>query len=187
VRDMLDTLVNSPLGGDGPLLARVTREKRLSELEFLYSCDFRPAELADIFAGAGRDWDQEFSARVADLAAERVSGFMKGFIDLVFEQDGRYYIVDWKSNHLGEGPGAYCADNLTRSMVAEGYILQYHLYVIALDRYLATRMGDYSYETHFGGVFYPYLRGVANGAGTGVFDDRPQEALVKRLGERLSL
>ncbi len=185
VRRMLDRLIHLALGAEGVSLARVGRDKRWSEFEFLFPCDFRAADLAAVFAAAGRDWSRDFSARVARLSSERIAGFMKGFIDLVFARGGRYYIVDWKSNYLGNGAGAYRGDNLTASMVAEGYILQYHLYVVALDRFLGSRMDDYDYGRHFGGVFYPYLRGVAHGCG--VFADRPEEELVRRLGEKLSL
>jgi len=181
VLEMLDRLINTPLCPEGPRLGLVSREKRISELEFVFPCNFTPRELAGVFAGAGRQWLSDFADRAERLSPEGISGFLKGFIDLVFEADGRYYIVDWKSNFLGNGSRAYEQGFLTASMAAAGYVLQYHLYTIALDRYLKSRLPGYCYEGHFGGVFYPYLRGVAHGAGAGVFFDRPRAEFVRAL------
>jgi exodeoxyribonuclease V beta subunit len=72
-------------------------------------------------------------------------------------------------------------------MVRELYALQYHLYTVALDRYLAFRIPDYEYSTHFGGVYYLFLRGMncKRGSKYGVFFDRPAEALIRELSRCL--
>ena len=83
-------------------------------------------------------------------------GYLWGFIDLVFRHRGRYYLLDWKSNHLD----AYGSADLDRSMRESRYDVQYMLYSLALDKWLRGLIPDYRYETHFGGVYYLYLRGM---------------------------
>jgi exodeoxyribonuclease V beta subunit len=116
---------------------------------------------------------------------------LKGFIDLVFEHQGRYFILDWKSNHLGYTAADYAGASLTRAMDAHGYHLQYLLYALALDRYLQLRLPNYRYHTHFGGVLYLFVRGVrptwlsAGNAAPGVFFHRPTVATIHALNQLL--
>jgi ATP-dependent exoDNAse (exonuclease V) beta subunit len=77
-------------------------------------------------------------------------GFMRGFIDMVFRHEERYYLVDWKSNHLGDGYESYHARRLVTPMQEELYSLQYHIYTLALHQYLRWRLPAYRYERHFG-------------------------------------
>jgi exodeoxyribonuclease V beta subunit len=123
--------------------------------------------------------------RVLDFTP--VHGFLRGFIDLVFSCDNRFYLVDWKSNHLGNTFEDYGPSALTEAMIREYYLLQYHLYVVALDRYLAIRIPGYRYQDHFGGVYYIFLRGVDPETGThfGIFHDRPPGPLVETLTSAL--
>ncbi len=120
---------------------------------------------------------------IENLEFSPLRGYMKGFIDLVFEADGRFYLVDYKSNWLGAEPAAYRRSRLDEAMARESYVLQYLIYIVALHRYLRLRLPDYDYERHFGGVFYLFLRGMdpALGSDCGVFRDRPSLALVEAL------
>jgi exodeoxyribonuclease V beta subunit len=106
---------------------------------------------------------------------------LKGFIDLVFEHDGKYYVLDWKSNHLGDDPSVYRGEQLVEAMRDHRYDLQYQIYALALQRFLRSRMPSYDYETHFGGVFYLFLRGMEAGSDSGIFHARPSEALLLEL------
>ncbi len=109
-------------------------------------------------------------------------GWLKGFMDLVFEHAGRFYIVDWKSNWLGAGVEAYDAAGMHGAMVQHSYLLQADLYTLALHRYLSVRIPDYSYEKHFGGAFYIFLRGVGSASpDRGVYRVRPSEAEIRSL------
>ncbi|MFC5741595.1 exodeoxyribonuclease V subunit beta [Dyella tabacisoli] len=100
------------------------------------------------------------------LLQEQLNGMLKGFIDLVFEHQGRYYVVDYKSNWLGDDASAYTADAMRDSILRERYDLQYAIYTLALHRQLRARLPHYNYERHMGGALYLYLRGVdANGHG----------------------
>ncbi|WP_069472446.1 exodeoxyribonuclease V subunit beta [Candidatus Marithrix sp. Canyon 246] len=103
-------------------------------------------------------------------------GFMKGYIDMVFEYQGRYYLIDYKSHMLGN----YHHSALNKIIARENYILQYRIYTTALHRYLSSRLPNYNYEQHFGGVYYLFLRGMTpeTGADFGVYRDMPDLEVV---------
>ena len=91
-------------------------------------------------------------------------GFIKGFIDLIFEHKGLYYLVDWKSNWLGPTAEAYTEAHLQTAMRAENYDLQLQLYSEALRRYLQ-KIDSRSFEECFGGAYYLFSRGMTEGKG----------------------
>ena len=70
-------------------------------------------------------------------------------------------------------------------MMSHHYVLQYHIYTIALHRYLQTRLPDYDYEKHFGGVYYLFIKGMKKelGPANGIFRDRPSLKLINKLDE----
>ncbi|SQA99694.1 Exodeoxyribonuclease V beta chain [Cedecea neteri] len=107
---------------------------------------------------------------------------LKGFIDLVFRWQGRYYLLDYKSNWLGEDSSAYTQQAMAAAMQSHRYDLQYQLYTLALHRYLRHRMAGYDYQQHFGGVIYLFLRGVEQGKPEqGIFSTRPDVRLVEAM------
>jgi exodeoxyribonuclease V beta subunit len=109
-------------------------------------------------------------------------GFLKGYIDLTFKAGGRYYILDYKSNHLGDSFKDYSDEALTGEVEHAGYDLQYHIYTVALHRMLRQSLPNYEYETHFGGVFYVFIRGVQSGVpGSGVFFHKPEAKVISSL------
>ncbi len=93
------------------------------------------------------------------LDADTLNGMLKGFIDLVFEFDGRYYVADWKSNHLGPDDSAYRQEAMRQAVAAKRYDLQYALYLLALHRLLKARLPGYDYDRHIGGSLTVFLRG----------------------------
>lgn len=115
-----------------------------------------------------------------------ISGFMKGFIDLIFVRDGKYFILDYKSNFLGDSLEDYNQDMLGEEVLHSNYDLQYHIYILALHRMLSKSIPDYSYDAHFGGVFYLFLRGVDPlTRGSGVYFDKPDFSVIQALDERV--
>ncbi|MEM7254425.1 MAG: 3'-5' exonuclease, partial [Pseudomonadota bacterium] len=92
------------------------------------------------------------------------AGFLKGFIDLVFEVDGRYYVADYKSNWLGASIDAYHPRALQSAMTTHSYDLQALFYSVALHRFLKMRLADYQPSEHFGGAVYLFLRGLSRSA-----------------------
>lgn len=117
------------------------------------------------------------------LSFATVQGMLKGFIDLVFEWQGRWYLLDYKSNHLGMSPADYSRPALERAMAEHRYDLQYQLYSLALHRLLTLRLPGYDFDQHFGGVFYLFLRGMPQG---GIFHTRPSRELVLGLDRLFS-
>ena len=106
-------------------------------------------------------------------------GFMKGFVDLVFEHEGQYFIIDYKSNYLGQQQSQYQADALSEAMVTHDYPLQYLIYSVALHRYLRLRLSDYDPDVHLGGAYYLFIRGMQLEWGqSGIFFDKPSTELL---------
>jgi exodeoxyribonuclease V beta subunit len=191
-RDTLCAMVDRVLGATfdperGVMLSGLARESCLRELSFYFPLKaLTPKRLRDLFSGSGFV-PPEIPARIGSLRFQPVEGFMKGYIDLVFRHDGRFYLIDWKSNRLGGRVEDYGADALTAVMRDDLYVLQYHLYTVALHEYLQSRIADYDYDRHFGGVFYVFLRGVdpVKGSDYGIFRDRPARGLMEALSEGL--
>jgi exodeoxyribonuclease V beta subunit len=166
---LLADVLSTPLDAAGRLrLADVGPRERKAELEFLFPVSGPAVALAPGIAAG--------------------PGFMKGFIDLVFVHEGRWYVADWKSNWLGGSHAAYAPERLAAVMQAERYDLQARLYSLALHRHLAARLPGYAFDTHFGGVYYLFVRGIqpANGPRTGVHFARPEGADLERLSARFA-
>ena len=147
-----------------------------------------PRDLADALRQSG---DEPFGAGYADAVAalgkDAADGFMTGSADLVARRDGRWWVVDWKSNRLGSDAGAYGADALAETMRERHYGLQLVLYTLGLHRYLRTRIDGYDYDAHVGGATYVFLRGLADDdPAAGLFTHRPPRALVDALDALLS-
>ena len=109
-----------------------------------------------------------------------LNGMFKGFIDLTFEHQGRYYVADYKSNWLGTDDSAYTERAMTASILDNRYDLQYVLYLLALHRQLKARLPGYDYDQHMGGALYLFLRGT-RAQGQGVFFTRPPRLLIESL------
>jgi exodeoxyribonuclease V beta subunit len=181
--------VSLPSKEAGLTLSQIGMKDRLNELEFYFPLKpVTPEKLRRIFAEYGPGtWLNDFPSMIEDLGFHPARGFMKGFIDLVFQSNGRFYLVDWKSNFLGPRLEDYHRGALAEEMAEKYYILQFHLYALALNQYLKTRLPDYSYENHFGGGFYVFLRGVdpTRGANFGIYSEYPKKELIEALGREL--
>ena len=174
---------------DDLTLTRVGKDHRLSELEFYLPLQpITPGTLKNIFSDCGdTHFSPHFPERIEDHAFSPVRGFMKGFIDLVFQFKGRFYIIDWKSNFLGNRVEEYSRTRMAAEMEERFYLLQSNLYVLALHQYLKKRLPGYRYRDHFGGVFYIFLRGVSSNPEDefGIYRDFPGEELVEALSRNL--
>lgn len=180
IETMIADVLDTPLQAEGNLnLRSVTRERRLVELEFHYPLARITADdLNRLLPGLG-----EYQRETPRLRFNPVAGMMRGFIDLVFEHQGRFFIADYKSSFLGARAEDYGQESLARAVAHHRYDLQYLIYTVALHRYLRHRLPHYDYETHFGGAYYLFLRGMkpAQGAAFGVWFARPPHALVAAL------
>lgn len=170
--------LNAPLAIDGGThrLCDISRNDRIHELEFHLKTPVDTASDRLLFI------DDE-----APRPTTLDDGFLFGFIDLVFRIEGRYFLLDWKSNDLGED---YSRERLDAEMNANGYDIQYRLYSLALLKWLeGFGLGAES----FGGVYYLFLRGLREGGGeSGVFFNRSGDArqvtsdLASRLGQSIT-
>nr|MDQ3313228.1 PD-(D/E)XK nuclease family protein [Verrucomicrobiota bacterium] len=159
-------------------LAETKETTRIPELEFSYPINqFTSTKL-------GRVLGERVPLRIDRLQFSPVSGFMNGFIDLIFEHEERFYFIDWKSNWLGPDLRAYHAAAIAAEMQRNFYTLQLCLYSVALHRYLRVRKPSYDFEQHFGGAFYIFLRGIDPAQPShGVHHQRLDRALVEQLSE----
>ena len=107
-----------------------------------------------------------------------LQGMLSGFMDLVLQHDGRYWVLDYKSNLLKD----YQANDLNAAILSKRYEVQYVLYTLALHRLLKSRLPDYNYEQHMGGSVYVFLRGIDT-PGAGVHAMRPAWALIDLLDQ----
>jgi exodeoxyribonuclease V beta subunit len=114
------------------------------------------------------------------LQPARLNGMLKGYIDLIFEWQGVYYVVDYKSNWLGADDTAYTVEAMREAILAARYDLQYVLYLLALHRLLKARLPDYDYDRHVGGALYLFLRG-SHAPTRGVHHERPPRVLIEAL------
>jgi exodeoxyribonuclease V beta subunit len=189
VAGMAEKVLTTPLDPevDGLRLATVAQSRRLDELQFTYPiARLDPRHLAAILIDHGHGG--AIRRRIEGLTFDPVRGFMTGSMDLVFEFDGRFYLVDYKSNWLGGDLDAYRGDRLSEVMGREAYDLQYLIYTVALHRYLGQRVAGYEYARHFGGVFYLFVRGIdpARGSDAGIFRDQPSPSLIAALDRYLA-
>jgi exodeoxyribonuclease V beta subunit len=113
----------------------------------------------------------------------KITGLLKGFIDLVFVHNGRYYVADYKFNHLGDHLADYAPNQLQAAMLSKRYDLQMVLYLLALHRLLKARLGrDYDYDQHIGGGLYLFLRGAEHES-HGLVYERPKPELIEKLDQ----
>lgn len=185
IAGMLQDVLATPVL-PGFTLSTLPRSRRLIELEFaLPARGLDPRRLMALLARHGLD--------TPGLDFATLQGYLRGFIDLVFEHDGRFHVLDWKSNFLGSLPQDYGPEKLAAVMSEHRYHLQSLLYVLAVHRYLSRRLIGYHYETHFGESLYLFVRGVrpgwtdSSGQKAGIHRHRPPLALIEALGQLLDL
>ena len=176
--DWIARVVSTPLNDQGIQLGKVQASDRLVEMGFYLPIDGL-LTANDLDALIRQD---ALSSDAPPLDFRQVQGMLKGFIDLVFRWQGKYYLLDYKSNWLGDSHEAYTPAAMKQAMIDHRYDLQYQLYTLALHRYLQHRLTDYDYEQHFGGVFYLFLRGMdGTSPANGVFHTRPTLEFVSQL------
>jgi exodeoxyribonuclease V beta subunit len=207
----LERMRCTPFGGElGAFqLARLAREGRLNEMSFDLSLGHAraPALAAAFVDHPGGAFGGDYAARLAALPVSS-RGFLTGSIDLVFtaadpEGHRRWWVADWKSNWLGQrdgegrplacGPRHYGQAAMAALMAASHYPLQAHLYLVALHRYLAWRLPDYTPERDLGGYAYVFLRGTPGAAAArrlpapvpGMFVERPPLPRLLALDQAL--
>ena len=180
--ELIQATLDAPLDV-GVTLAQIPPTHCLAEMQFnLPLAPLRAEALRELLTDENNGLHPVCRAAAATLDFRTVSGFLKGFIDLIVLHDGRYYLIDYKSNHLGDTLADYRPDALADAVADAHYYLQYLIYCVALRRYLKTRQIDY--HSAFGGVRYLFLRGL-DGQGNGTWRDLPDQRLLDGLEDLL--
>ncbi|MCI5146126.1 MAG: exodeoxyribonuclease V subunit beta, partial [Candidatus Electrothrix sp. AR3] len=153
VNDWMEAILTTRLQSKDGLfsLSDLTEAERVNEMSFYFPLESMSLRRFNRVL-------QDFDYAPLPERQKKLQGLMVGFIDLVFSYQGRYYLADYKSNHLGNQEAAYQPDQLHLAMLDHRYDLQYLIYTLALHRFLRGRIQDYAYTTHFGGAFYLFLR-----------------------------
>lgn len=161
-------------------LSRIKKSDMLSEMEFHFlSSDTSSERLLQVI--------RKQSGIIPAAGRLNCSTIMTGFIDLIIRENGRYYILDYKSNHLGDELSDYGRQHLFQEILANGYDLQFHLYTVALVKYMRKKVKEFDYETHFGGVAYLFVRGMRAGSSNGIWFHKPDQTVIRELEKELTV
>ncbi len=182
LEDMLKTVVTTPLpqgAADGTadkdtpfMLAELAQSRCLKEMAFYFHLKNGHTQgLNDILAA---------DKTVKPLAEQRFSGFLTGFIDLLFQHGDSFYIIDYKTNNLGNMLEEYQGDRLVTAMASHNYGLQKWLYSVVLHRHLRNVVPDYDHQRHFGGVFYLFVRGMQDSS-AGIYFHKPDLPTLENI------
>jgi exodeoxyribonuclease V beta subunit len=180
VTELVEGFLTTPLGPDRAELGTLPPASVAAELEFHLALAPRDegltaAELTRVLRSLSC---LPVSYREGNLSLEFpvLRGFLRGFIDLVFEWRGKVYVLDYKSNFLGERLADYDRPAMERAMNEHHYHLQGLIYALAVMKQARLLRKDYAHDLNFGGIFYVFLRGLAGPeTDTGVYFFRPSE------------
>ena len=159
-------------------LSQLKPQQKISEMEFYMSSkNFQADRLNDLLH------QHKYSRVQQKFTFSTVNGFLKGFIDLVFEFNGSYFIADYKSNYLGATEEFYTQQSCNEAMYDHHYHLQYLVYTLALHRFLKQRIKNYDYDKNFGGVYYLFLRGMSSSSDSkyGIYFHKPPLTVIQQL------
>lgn len=177
VTEWIQALISRPFtlpNGDSCSLGGLEHAK--AEMEFWFEVnDLKVVELDQLINRLAPTPHPRPAAKELEF-----NGMLKGFIDLTFEHQGRYYVLDYKSTFLGADDSAYSQEKMLLKTLEKRYDLQYMIYTLALHRYLRSRLPEYDYEQHVGGALVMYLRGI-NSETSGILADRPPKALIEQM------
>ncbi|OOG50297.1 UvrD-helicase domain-containing protein [Rhodanobacter sp. C01] len=165
--------------GDGLRLIDVPAEHRIVEFEFQFPVQqVSLARLRRLCTAHGQS-----DVIPASLEATTLNGMLTGFADLIIERDGRFHVLDYKTNWLGARLEDYRGTSLDAAMAEHHYPLQALLYTVALHRYLRQRMNGYKAAQHLGDSWYLFVRALGMEPGLGVWRHRWPTALIEALDD----
>lgn len=179
---VLNEILDTPLQLDShkPVCLRELRKSCITEMQFHLPVDridptLLSASLLKDSSIAGDPELNHWAAGIANWSFSDFSGYFQGFIDLIFEHEGRWFVADYKSNLLKD----YGPESLRQAMSHHHYLLQARLYALALHRHLQCHVSDYDFDRHFGSVAYLFVRGFPK---QGLWFERPSLAAIESLG-----
>lgn len=178
--------------GDSFKLAELSFHDRLEEMEFhLHARDFDFQELGNLLhqTEPGNRFAQYLLEKQSIGETSKELQYIKGFVDLTFKHSNKFYILDWKSNLLEGNQASFESSRLLDEMKHSDYLLQYHIYTLALHRYLKhCYANEYDYDSLFGGAYYLFIRGTYQNINPddGIFFDRPSKSIIETMDYFLS-
>jgi exodeoxyribonuclease V beta subunit len=169
--EMLSHVFNATIPDESPfVLSQITEANKLPEMGFNFN-------LSNFSTGL-------LHRHIPHINLDRegdIQGMMTGFIDLLFEHNGKFYILDWKSNYLGNALDDYTPAKLEAAMQKSNYHLQYLIYTVATKLYLQNCIHDFDYNRHFGGIIYVYARACRKNGNTGIYFTKPEKQMIEDL------
>ena len=183
----LQAVLEAPLAGPdaiGPRLYALEDRDLRTEMGFSFA-------IAGVDMSAWRGLaEQHGAAGLVPISNKTIKGMMRGSIDLVFRHEGRYHLLDYKSNYLGENLDHYQDTALEKTMGTHHYPFQALLYTVALERYLRQRIRDYQRERHLGDCWYLFIRAAGldleRAPGAGIWRHRFDDALLDEVSAILA-
>ena len=179
------------LGQDECCLTKIGPRSLATEVPFLLrlggAAEFSTRKIATAFESSPDSLLQNYGRRVRAMSVSGLQGFLAGFVDLVFESNGKWFVADYKTNFLGPIWSDYTTDRLEAAMIEHDYLLQAAIYSVAVGRLLTQRLPSFDLERDFGGCVYLYLRGFPTDGPpeTGIWHYRPPAEFVKALSDAL--
>lgn len=179
------------LGQDECCLSKIGPRSLATEVPFLLrlggAAEFSTKKIAAAFETSPDSLLQNYGRRVRAMSVSGLQGFLAGFVDLVFESNGKWFVADYKTNFLGPTWSDYTTDRLEAAMIEHDYLLQAAIYSVAVGRLLTQRLPSFDLERDFGGCVYLYLRGFPadRPPETGIWHYRPPAEFVKALSDAL--
>ena len=180
VKAWLDDILQAPLLHKDLSLQKLTPSKKLVEMEFYFPVSRLNCHEFNMLLGAYPC----LNVIPPPTDFRQLKGMLKGFIDLIFEWQGQYFILDYKSNFLGDNYANYDEVATHEAMSDHRYDVQMVIYTLALHRLLKLRISDYNYDQHIGGGYYLFLRGLSaqdNENHYGQYFHKPKKALIESL------
>lgn len=171
------------------VLGEIFPDSRMDEMEFYYPCQkIGVVALQELFKKhyAGDQTKADYVIDLQSLQFKMKTGYLTGYVDCVVESGGQYFLIDWKSNYLGEQIQAYAPEKLKTQIIHSKYYLQFHIYSLALHELLKQRLkSEYDYKRDFGGVLYVFLRGIEPGKNTGVYFEKLPLGLIEDMSRMM--
>ena len=168
----MQRIMNTYLWEGGPQLSQL--QTSIDEMEFMLP-------VGSIDNHTISQWLSTHRGQPVHFNQDDMRGYLTGFIDLIFEYEGKYYVVDYKSNYLGQKISNYTSNNLKQAIEHHYYDLQYLLYSVALVKYLQITLDGFDYQAHFGGVAYLFTRGINGNTGQGIYCNQPSQQLIEHM------
>ncbi len=179
------------LGQGECCLTKIGPRSLATEVPFLLrlggAAEFSTKKIATAFESSPDSLLQSYGRRVRAMSVSGLQGFLAGFVDLVFESNGKWFVADYKTNFLGPTWSDYTTDRLEAAMIEHDYLLQAAIYSVAIGRLLTQRLPGFDLSRDFGGCVYLYLRGFPTDGPpeTGIWHYRPPAEFVKALSDAM--